>query len=94
MVIQDPVWEQSYPDIGGLVVAFEPPDGTPAAVSSGSARPRPTGAGRTTRNDARDLLHRLRALDLEPVLVSSHEHRDVLYSFLTWADQRLFTRRA
>ncbi len=28
MVIQDPVWEQSYPDIGGLVVAFEPPDGT------------------------------------------------------------------
>jgi hypothetical protein len=40
----------------------------------------------------RDLLAELRALDLDPVLVSSHEPRDVLSSFLTWADQRLFTR--
>ena len=49
---------------------------------------------RRTENEERrrDLLRRLRALDLEPVLVSSHEHRDVLSSFLNWADQRLFTR--
>jgi hypothetical protein len=40
----------------------------------------------------RALVDDLRALDLEPVLVSSHEPRDVFSSFLTWADQRLFTR--
>ena len=92
VVIQDPVWEQSYPDIGGLVVAFEPPDGT---AGGGLARLSTAEADRRREDNEerrRDLLHRLRALDLEPVLVSSHEHRDVLYSFLTWADQRLFTR--
>ena len=25
-------------------------------------------------------------------VVSSHEHKDVVLSFLSWADQRLFTR--
>ena len=89
VVIQDPVWEQSFPDLGGLVVAF---DGgglvRPAQPSAEAARRR----RREHEERRRDLLHRLRALDLEPVLVSSHEHRDVLYSFLTWADQRLFTR--
>jgi hypothetical protein len=40
----------------------------------------------------RKLLDDLRALDLDPVVVSSHEWRDVVSSFLGWADQRLFTR--
>jgi hypothetical protein len=31
-------------------------------------------------------------MDLDPVLVSSHDQRDVVFSFLSWADQRLFTR--
>ena len=38
------------------------------------------------------LLRSLRALDMEPVLVGSHEWRDVLYAFLTWADQRLLSK--
>jgi hypothetical protein len=29
---------------------------------------------------------------MDPVLVSSHDHREVVLSFLSWADQRLFTR--
>ena len=92
VVIQDPVWEQSFPDLGGLVVAFEPPGGSSGGMlvrlSEGEAELRRT----ENEERRRDLLQRLRALDLEPVLVSSHEHRDVLSSFLTWADQRLFTR--
>ncbi len=39
-----------------------------------------------------DLLYDLRALDLDPVVVESHDHRDVVSAFLKWADQRLFTR--
>ena len=92
VVIQDPVWEQSFPDVGGLVLAFSSPDGAQRAdlVRLSEAEV----DRRRTENEERrlDLLRRLRALDLEPVLVSSHEHRDVLSSFLNWADQRLFTR--
>ena len=51
-------------------------------------------ASRRVENEQRlaSLLFELRALDLDPVLVSSDDHRDVVLSFLGWADQRLFTR--
>jgi hypothetical protein len=51
-------------------------------------------AARREANERRhcDLVHGLRALDLDPVLVSSHDRRGVVFAFLTWADQRLFTR--
>ena len=39
-----------------------------------------------------ELVRALRGLDMDPVVVSSHEWRDIVFSFLTWADQRLFTR--
>ncbi|HEX4930126.1 MAG TPA: DUF58 domain-containing protein [Gaiellaceae bacterium] len=92
VVIQDPVWEQSFPDVAGLVVPFAPPadDGGGRLVRLSASEVERRRIGNEERR--RELLQRLRALDLEPVLVSSHEHRDVLYSFLTWADQRLFTR--
>jgi uncharacterized protein (DUF58 family) len=86
VVIQDPVWEQSFPDLGGLVVAYD--GGGLVRLSEAEAERR----REENEERRRDLLRRLRALDLEPVLVSAHEHRDVLSSFLTWADQRLFTR--
>ncbi|HUH14460.1 MAG TPA: DUF58 domain-containing protein [Gaiellaceae bacterium] len=91
VVIQDPVWEQSYPDVGGLVLAFADPGGGDA----GLVRLSPAEAERRREENEqrrRGLLYHLRALDLDPVLVSSHEPRDVLFSFLSWADQRLFTR--
>ena len=86
VLIQDPVWEQSFPDLGGLVVPIE---------GAGLARISAAEVVRRRReNEDRyaSLLTELRALGLEPVLVSSHEPRDVLFSFLSWADQRLFTR--
>ena len=90
VVIQDPVWEQSFPDLGGLAVAFAGAAGDGGLVRLSAAETERRREANEERR--RDLLYRLRALDLEPVLVSSHEHRDVLFSFLTWADQRLFTR--
>lgn len=91
VVIQDPVWEQSFPDVSGLVIPF----GDPAGANAGLVRL--SAAEATSRRDEneqrrRGLLQHLRALDLDPVLVSSHEPRDVLFSFLSWADQRLFSR--
>jgi uncharacterized protein (DUF58 family) len=91
VVIQDPVWEQSFPDLGGTVVRFREPE------SGRTIQVRFTGSEAARRREAnehrlRDLLHVLRALDMDPVLVSWHGWRDVVFSFLSWADQRLFTR--
>jgi uncharacterized protein (DUF58 family) len=91
VVIQDPVWEQSFPDVGGAVVPFaDPASGrvTLARITTGES------AARREENERRHvaLLRGLRALDLDPVVVSSHDHRDIVFSFLSWADQRLFTR--
>ena len=91
VVIQDPVWEQSFPDVGGTVVPFADPEtGRVTLVRFSEAE----AVERRDANEGRlrDLLFALRALDLDPVVVSSHEWRDVVFAFLTWADQRLFTR--
>lgn len=91
VVVQDPVWEQSFPDVSGAVVPFADADtGRVALVRLPAAEC----AERREANERRhhDLVGDFRALDLDPVLVSSHDRKDVVFSFLTWADQRLFTR--
>ena len=85
-MIQDAVWEQSFPAVGGIAIPFE---GAGLVRLSEAEAERRREANEERR---RSLLYDLRALDLDPVLVSSHERHDVFSSFLTWADQRLFTR--
>jgi uncharacterized protein (DUF58 family) len=91
VVIQDPVWEQSFPDVGGAVVPFADPASGRVTLARITAA---ESAARREQNELRhsELLCSLRALDLDPVVVSSHDHKDVVFSFLSWADQRLFTR--
>jgi hypothetical protein len=47
---------------------------------------------RANEERLRDLVWTFRSLAMDPVLVSSHLAREVLLSFLTWADQRLLVR--
>lgn len=91
VVVQDPTWEQSFPDVGGAVLPFADPKTGSVSLVRIPAR---DASARREANESRyrDLVRGLRALDLDPVLVSSHDRRDVVYAFLTWADQRLFTR--
>jgi uncharacterized protein (DUF58 family) len=91
VVVQDPVWEQSYPDVAGVLVPFADPATGRVRLVRMSAKDVSARRGSNERRRA-ELLSYLRGLDLDPVLVSSHDRRDVLFSFLTWADQRLFTR--
>ena len=86
VVIQDPVWEQSFPDVAGAVVPFGEAGLVRLSASEVVER------RESNEERRRRLLYELRALDLDPVLLSSHEPRDVLFSFLSWADQRLFAR--
>jgi uncharacterized protein (DUF58 family) len=91
VVVQDPVWEQSFPDVSGAVVPFADPGTGAVSLVRLSAE---ECAARREANERRhaDLVRGLRALDLDPVVVSSHDRKDVVFAFLTWADQRLFTR--
>ena len=87
VVIQDPVWEQSFPDVSGIAVPLrDPRTGRVTHV-------------RLTRREARErtrlheerllaLLDELALLDLDPVLISSSEPADVLASFLDWTEFR------
>jgi uncharacterized protein (DUF58 family) len=87
VVVQDPVWEQSFPDVGGIVVPFaDPGTGGPgyaelSAVEVGERR---------RANEARraQLVRTLRGLDLEPVLVERSDVRSVFSAFLSWVDRR------
>jgi uncharacterized protein (DUF58 family) len=91
VVLQDPVWEQSFPDVGGAVVPLADPASGQVSLVRISAK---EAARLRDENECRyqDLVRRLRAMDMDPVLLSSHEPREVSLAFLTWADQRLFTR--
>jgi uncharacterized protein (DUF58 family) len=91
VVIQDPIWEHSYPRVNGAVLPLRD------AMTNGRAIAYLTAnevAERREANEARfeRLVWLFRSLDMDPVLLSSHRQRDVVHSFLTWADRRLFTR--
>ena len=87
VVIQDPVWEQSFPDVSGIVVPLRDPRSgriTHVRLTKKEA------AARRRANEERllALLDELTLLDLDPVLLSSSEPSDVLGAFLDWNEFR------
>jgi hypothetical protein len=86
VVLQDPTWEQSFPDISGICV--------PLADQYGRLRPalltRREAVRRRSENEARygTILERLEDLGLEPVPLGSSELDDVLEALLAWAALR------
>ena len=91
VVIQDPTWEQSFPDVRGIVVPLRDPE-------TGRAAPirlrRKEIEVRREANEARlaRLFDDFRTLDLDPILVSSSEPAELLAAFLAWHEVRR-TRR-
>jgi uncharacterized protein (DUF58 family) len=93
VVIQDPVWERTFPDAGGVVIPYaDPATGrvVPVRLSLREA------ARRREQNEDRwnGLVRDFRSLGIEPVGVTSHDVAGVLDSFLRWADLRLMWRGA
>lgn len=87
VVIQDPVWERSFPDIAGVVVRLVDPETgrwRDARLSRKDVEERRAG------NEARfaELMATFDALDLDPVIVSSAGDGEVEECFLAWSDQR------
>ena len=93
VLIQDPVWERSFPDIGGLSVPYSEP------ASSGVV---PIYLTRAEAEQLRDehearyeeLVRMFRSHGTEPVVIDSHDPGSVLSAFLRWADLRIMARGA
>src|SRR5438105_11044921 len=92
VVIQDPTWEASFPDVGRVTLPI---------VDPVTGRVRPV---RLTRREARRLrreheerleriVYDFRVLELEPVIVTSDDRSEALESFLLWAAHRRTTVR-
>jgi uncharacterized protein (DUF58 family) len=93
VLVQDPVWERSFPDVGGTTVPYaDPATGrvVPAFLTSGDV------ARLREANESRyeELTRLFRSLGTEPVVVASHDPGEVLSAFLRWADLRLLARGA
>lgn len=91
VVIQDPTWEQSFPDVSGVVVSLRNPrTGRVVPVRLGANE----AAARKAANEerTRDLLEAFRVIDVDPIVVTSSDPAEVLAPFLAWTDLRR-TRR-
>jgi hypothetical protein len=93
IVIQDPVWEQSFPDVSGIVVPLREP-GSRHRVPV-RLRPKEV-AERRVQNGERlqALMAGFEAIDIEPVLISTADRGGILAAFLDWAEARRVRRAA
>ncbi len=87
VVIQDPVWEQSFPDVSSVVVPLvDPVTGRLKLVRLSRREARE----RREANEERlaETLGLLQGFGLEPVLVSTSDSEEIYTSFLQWVALR------
>ena len=87
VVIQDPVWERSWPEIGGVAVPVANPRTSRVELVRLSRR---QAARRRTENAERyaELLAELESLGLRPVEIGASDPPAVDEVFLSWAEER------
>ena len=87
MVVQDPTWEQSFPEVPGVLLPV-------VDVTSGEERP-----ARLTRRETRarreaheqryaELATRFRRAGMDPVLLHESDPDRIHRAFLAWAERR------
>jgi uncharacterized protein (DUF58 family) len=88
VLIQDPRWERSFPDVGGLGLPVADPRTGAAALLALSRR---EARAQRERNEERytELRRRFEALRLDPVILGDAAPEAVLAAFLAWADARV-----
>ena len=87
VVIQDPVWEQSFPDVSGIAVPLRDPRSR--RVRHVRLTRKEADARRRANEDRlASLLSEFELLDLDPILVSSSDSTELLASFLDWTELR------
>ena len=87
VVVQDPTWEQGFPDIGGVLVPYvDPATGRVATVRMGRGEARVQDVANRRRLDA--LLRGLRNASFDPVVVGTSDLHAVLDVFVAWSERR------
>jgi uncharacterized protein (DUF58 family) len=87
VIVQDPVWEQTFPAVGGVVLPVADPASGQVHdvwVSAREARER------ARANEARfdELLSRFRRLEFDPVVLDTSDPRQIGDRFRAWAERR------
>jgi uncharacterized protein (DUF58 family) len=91
VVVQDPVWEQSFPDIAGTSVpVLDPHTGNTSYLRL----TRREVVERREQNEARwqRMLDTFDFLDIEPVILSSARPDHILDAFIWWSEKRIHWR--
>ncbi len=82
VVVQDPVWEQSFPAVGG--VPFKVAGGGVVHVSRREA----SSLRKEHETRFHSTVERLRALTLEPICIDAHDRLSIHAAFARWAAGR------
>ena len=92
VVVQDPIWEQSFPPVGSVTVPLADADGRRVRLVRLS---RTKAAARREANEARlaAILHEFATHGFDAVLIGSVDREDIFRAFLTWAEERVYVRR-
>ena len=86
VVVQDPVWEQGFPDVDRIVVPLVGSDGRTRLVRLAAGESRRW----RERHELRlaELVGGLRSLGIEPVVVGREDREHVYQAFLGWSAER------
>jgi hypothetical protein len=92
VVVQDPVWEQSFPDVAGVLIPFTSADDSETALvrlsSAEVAELRRENEERLAR------LQRLfRSAGFDPLVLGTSSPTEIDTAFLRWAERRRLRRR-
>jgi uncharacterized protein DUF58 len=93
VVIQDSVWEQSFPDVASVVIPLaEPRSGRTRLVRLSRREAR----DRRAANEARtqETIAELEALGLEPIVLTTSDRDEIFTRFLEWVELRRTGTRA
>jgi uncharacterized protein (DUF58 family) len=93
VIIQDLVWERTFPDVSGISVPYADP-GNGRVVPIHVTRREAAALRREHEERWQALIDGFRSLGIEAVAVHSHDIGKMLDAFLRWADLRLMWRGA
>jgi|1186.fasta_scaffold19266_2 uncharacterized protein (DUF58 family) len=87
VVVQDPVWEQTFPRAGGVTLpVVDPATGRIQDVWLSPRAARERAAANERRLDG--TLGRFRRLGFDPVVIDTNDEREISARFNAWADRR------
>jgi hypothetical protein len=93
IVVQDPVWEQSFPDVSSVVVpVVDPRNGRLRLVRLSRREARERRAANEERAEA--TLATLNGYGLEPIVLTTDDRNEIYTSFLEWHELRRLATRA